>query len=61
MESLLNETRKLLRNRTESLEDIADAAGVGLSWLQKMAGKGRQNPRVQALEQLNRYLKKSRQ
>lgn len=56
-ESLLDRTKRLLKERGEtSLREIAEATGINEHWLRSFSCDRADNPGIQRLEKLHNYL-----
>jgi hypothetical protein len=54
--SLLKQTRKLLAEATDPLQEIANDSGVGIEWLKKFRADLIPNPGVIRVQKLYDYL-----
>lgn len=54
--TLMNETLRLLRERSESLPEIHSATGLPFYWLRKFAGNEIRDPSVNRVQALYEYL-----
>ena len=60
MIDLLQETKRLLEERDQTFEEIANGSGVGYHWLTKFS-RDAHDPRISKLQRLYNYLQSRKQ